>query len=583
MAITNIYNSLDTPSYYDQIMNMQLLNKNLSSIYSNTSIGDNNFQMPDVSSKINNQFNKIAEGNLDNRKEILSLQDRLQRANDLDLSRLEKRALKKQLSAREKLDQNNGDISALSTRDRVNLGVTASELENDLNNRASTINSVGNVLGSLGSMLPKTKLRQTDEVKAADQAFDTTANAVSQMGPYGAIAGGIMKAGGFVSDALTSMGVGTDQMTAADKILDSKFLKLTPFGLANALGAKRANSITADESTLAQVGSAYGNDIQNALKYSGKKYGLFSRSKRRKANALIAEANRQQKIMADISDKAKSDFAAQAQMTDVYSNAESFNSSGGFNERMSIGKQGMKIFGKDQINKTKQLLAKHSNPVLKDRTLEELKKYADKQNPNFIQRLHESTLRTIKLPRDKDGNSYMGSHLLSYGQVDNEYIIYPNIQEIDGQLTLFIDPKEAIDSAIKNKDYIKVNSKNEAELFTTKYKTVYPIFQTIQYKNGGKMNVIPDGALHARLHHMDIDDITKKGIPVVIKKEDGEVEQQAEIERDEIIFNLELTQKLEKLWKDGSDGAAIEAGKILAEEILHNTIDNTGLINKIEL
>ena len=82
---------------------------------------------------------------------------------------------------------------------------------------------------------------------------------------------------------------------------------------------------------------------------------------------------------------------------------------------------------------------------------------------------------------------------------------------------------------------------------------------------------------------MDIDDITKKGIPVVIKKEDGEVEQQAEIERDEIIFNLELTQKLEKLWKDGSDGAAIEAGKILAEEILHNTIDNTGLINKIEL
>ena len=112
MAITNIYNSLDTPSYYDQIMNMQLLNKNLSSIYSNTSVVDNNFQIPDVSSKINNQFNKITEGNLDNRKEILSLQDRLQRANDLDLSRLEKRALKKYVSAIEKLDQNNGDISA---------------------------------------------------------------------------------------------------------------------------------------------------------------------------------------------------------------------------------------------------------------------------------------------------------------------------------------------------------------------------------------------------------------------------------------------------------------------------------------
>ncbi len=30
------------------------------------------------------------------------------------------------------------------------------------------------------------------------------------MEPYGAIAGGVMKAGGFVSDVLTSMGVGTD-------------------------------------------------------------------------------------------------------------------------------------------------------------------------------------------------------------------------------------------------------------------------------------------------------------------------------------------------------------------------------------
>ena len=45
-----------------------------------------------------------------------------------------------------------------------------------------------------------------------------------------------------------------------------------------------------------------------------------------------------------------------------------------------------------------------------------------------------------------------------------------------------------------------------------------------KFKDGGKVNVIPEGALHARLHHMDIDGITKKGIPVVVKKEDGEVE-----------------------------------------------------------
>ena len=92
-------------------------------------------------------------------------------------------------------------------------------------------------------------------------------------------------------------------------------------------------------------------------------------------------------------------------------------------------------------------------------------------------------------------------------------------------------------------------------------------------------NVIPAGALHARLHHMDKDDnITKKGIPVV----DVDGEQQAEIERNEIIFRLEVTQLLENLQKEGSDEAALKAGKVLTEEILHNTKDNTGLLEQFK-
>lgn len=103
------------------------------------------------------------------------------------------------------------------------------------------------------------------------------------------------------------------------------------------------------------------------------------------------------------------------------------------------------------------------------------------------------------------------------------------------------------------------------------------------FKEGGKLehNVIPDGALHARLNHMDSDDYTKKGIPVVAKNGD-KLEQTAEIERNEIIFSLSVTQKLEELMKDGSPKAALEAGKLLADEILHNTVDNTGLLKEVE-
>ena len=104
------------------------------------------------------------------------------------------------------------------------------------------------------------------------------------------------------------------------------------------------------------------------------------------------------------------------------------------------------------------------------------------------------------------------------------------------------------------------------------------------FKEGGSINVIPEGALHARKHNMDIDGITKKGIPVVSDKENGEIEQQAEIECEEIIFRLEVTQKLEELEKKfyndetsqkEKDELALEAGKLLVEEIIYNTQDNT--------
>lgn len=108
-----------------------------------------------------------------------------------------------------------------------------------------------------------------------------------------------------------------------------------------------------------------------------------------------------------------------------------------------------------------------------------------------------------------------------------------------------------------------------------------------EFKEGGQMNVIPDGSLHARLHHMENGDkLTKKGIPVV----DNEGNQQAEIEKNEIIFNLEVTKKLEELEKKfreaekkrDKDDIAIEAGKLIAKEIMENTDDRTGLINSVE-
>lgn len=108
-------------------------------------------------------------------------------------------------------------------------------------------------------------------------------------------------------------------------------------------------------------------------------------------------------------------------------------------------------------------------------------------------------------------------------------------------------------------------------------------------QNGGVVgidsNILPEGALHARKNNLaelnpDLEDATKKGIPVMAA-EDGEVgEQVAEIEHSEIIFRLDVTKRLEELRKDGSEEAMIEAGKLIAEELIENTQDNVGMITE---
>ena len=110
-----------------------------------------------------------------------------------------------------------------------------------------------------------------------------------------------------------------------------------------------------------------------------------------------------------------------------------------------------------------------------------------------------------------------------------------------------------------------------------------PLGQLQKFQNGGAVNIIPEGSLHARKHHMEnADNLTKKGIPVV----DNDGNQQAEIERDEIIFRKEVTDQIEKLAKEGTDEAAIKCGELLTHEIIENTDDKTGLalqiINKFQ-
>lgn len=142
----------------------------------------------------------------------------------------------------------------------------------------------------------------------------------------------------------------------------------------------------------------------------------------------------------------------------------------------------------------------------------------------------------------------------------------------------------AADRTYVGKEGLKLISANEAKSMLERKEFREALIKSFQ--NGGVIgvdtNILPEGALHKDLNHLEDvnpevgEEVTTKGIPVVVTDSEGNIEQVAEIEKEEIILRKELTDKIEELWKDGSEEAMIEAGKLLAEEIITNTQDNTG-------
>lgn len=142
------------------------------------------------------------------------------------------------------------------------------------------------------------------------------------------------------------------------------------------------------------------------------------------------------------------------------------------------------------------------------------------------------------------------------------------------------------------RDGMKLISKEDVrQLLASRKQTIEDV---ALFKDGGKMNILPEGKLHAHNHHLEdvderLEDLTKKGIPIVTVSENGELSQVAEVEKEELILHLELTEQVEALWEqfknaetpEEKNRIAFECGDLLCKEIITNTEDNTNLINEL--
>lgn len=513
---------------------------------------------------------------------------------------------------------------------------------------------IGAVVGAasdlVGSFLPQKSEYDGDKgniTQTMDSVYDGISDAAMAFGPAGMLVGGIMKGGALLSKGVNALGGGTDGMTNTDAILGSSFLSLTPLGLINGFGGKKADTITKDDEAFSQVGSSYTgseSSVNDALQKSGKKYGLLSSGARKRANRQIAEAKRQQAIISNISDEAQDRANIRTSMSAINGNRLGFLMEGGYDQAsIRVGRKGMSI---SLLNRARSILKAQEG--LKLDPMSTYKKQAPKDwesipisgkpsyqnwvkdvNPDFQNENYDLESAYNNLPYDemqrwvtnqpnydfylgyKDKDGIYPFHIRSVAplQGTEDYIFLKKgtektNPELEGELNYYNnsgDFKNNYNLSYEGDRYFYRKKKSQTKKETPQHRNGGSIIELIsettislvdplnvpEFQNGGSINVIPDGALHARKHNMNLDGITEKGIPVVSEKDNGKIEQQAEIEKEEVIFRLEVTQKLEELEKKyyseeasqkEKDEYALEAGKLITEELLHNTKDNAGLL-----
>lgn len=341
---------------------------------------------------------------------------------------------------------------------------------------------------------------------------------------------------------------------------------LAAFNLIGGLTGKKTIAATGKDwqsrqaqSSVAGSYSGAMEDIADAESREGS-YSGWNSGARKKANRLIAKTNDWKDTMWDWAQRNDLNDIRSNQMNSINNNQYQTDISGGYDlsnsGRMLVAKEGAKLF--DSYKSIKEYTKRIKSAKQGSKLVKEEPKVEEPIIDKELERYYDDPLFSTKSKYNDD--FHQGGSWSEDGKTFTP-----------SKFSLFNFTQEQIAEAL-SKEF------PEASLNITD--------EVRAFKEGGKvnsrdMNVIPEGALHARLNHMDNKDFTKKGIPVVAKDGD-KLEQTAEIERNEIIFNLSVTNKLEELMKDGSAKAALEAGKLLVEEILHNTIDNTGLIKEVE-
>lgn len=429
-----------------------------------------------------------------------------------------------------------------------------------MNNNSGIISAASSGIGTIGNMIHKnrTGLQKTDEgaLKIRDAQYSVLKK-IPVTAPFA-------KAAELLDNTLGAITGGLGSATKADKIL-------TAIPLMGNTAAIFAGKTDTFKGNIQDINTGdFGGTVADSTKAQDLS-GVKSVQKK-KLNNKIRAAQNDFNTAADIIDYNKlrlNNNIGQDLQSAILSKYQG-------NQQLTLAKKGTKL-GLDQARKLLQESKKSNNNLPAgialnipgngiNKAVADTINIVDKAKGGLTEKEIKDIL--FELTASATGNDeYKFKEL-----VDNNKEYFVNLFNKSGY--------ENYVELIENNDYENI------------YKVVQQIFNVQSFKSGGKIekeNIIPTGALHKNLHHIDDIgiDITKKGIPVVTMDEGGEFKEQiAEVEAAEWTLSLDVTKQIEEYWQNykesGDDNIAIECGKYLVDQIFNNTRDDDKVIKKTE-
>lgn len=492
------------------------------------------------------------------------------------------------------------DTSSISTQAKQKGGNEPSKFSNFMNSQSTKIGL--EAIGAVASAFPSLNKSTNSLDQGITAGREAVAGALMKSGNPWAMAAGatvmaFSKTGGF-TNASKGLGGATDT-----------FNGIAAFALPGAgYFTPKTRSIEKNPKVMASSGYGGVTDVINKASDNANAKLLFGRGK---ANSMINKADSIQAQTSRVLQTAENRSIAAA--NPLYSTAvQNQNMSSNITPNTFMAaKKGAKLYNTDfakkvlSYQKGKQIIKTEDSlntTEMKDRFID----------PSVID-TYESWLENLAYEPDHTKYDYKTAYESLEPHILLNHLINPEKHHLgsvallpDGRYTFLKLGREDLtdpnNTVIKELDFYNAP---ENEEFRNNYNLEFsdednryyyiPKNNIDSFKKGGAFNVIPEGALHKNKHHLsDIDEkfnkVTSKGIPVITESEGGKVVQHAEVEKEEWTIRLEVTEQIEDYLEEYNKSEkqshknllAFAAGELILEELLYNTKDNSGLIDKIE-